>query len=135
MPAEQTDVDIVLRCFDAFIGRDIDALLGRLAPDVEVKSLMTEAERVHYHGHQGAREWMAAVFEIFPDWTPTPAEVQDLGGGAVLVSMEVTATAAASGVPIDQNLWEISTVEDGNVTWFGFYRTAEDALAALEQRR
>jgi ketosteroid isomerase-like protein len=135
MPAEQTDVDIVLRCFDAFMGRDIEALLAMLAADVEVKSLMTEAERVHYQGHQGAREWMTAVFDIFPDWTPRPAEVQDLGAGAVLVRIDMTATAVASGVPIDQILWEISTLEDGKVTWFGFYRTGEDALAALEQRR
>jgi ketosteroid isomerase-like protein len=135
MPAEQTDVDIVLRCFDAFMSRDVDSLLALLAADVEVKSLMTEAERIHYHGHDGVQEWIAAVFEIFPDWMPRPAEAHDVGGGAVLVRMDVTATATASGVPIDQNVWEISTVEDGKITWFGFYRTAEDALAAVEERR
>lgn len=95
---------------------------------------MTEAERIHYHGHEGVREWMAAVFEIFPDWTPIPAELRDFGG-KVLVRMEVTATAATSGVRIDQGFWSAATLRGGMVTWFGFFRTEEDALAALEERR
>ncbi len=128
------DAEIVVRCFEAFANGDTEALLEMLSPDVEVKSLMTEPERLLYHGHQGVREWMRNVYETFPDWTPIPAEVTDLGG-AVLVRMDVTATAVTSGVRIAQIFWQMSTLEDGKITWYGFYRTSEEALAALEDRR
>jgi ketosteroid isomerase-like protein len=127
------DVELVLRCFDAFRARDIERLLTMLAEDVHVRSLMTEAERIHYHGHDGVRVWLDAVFDIFPDWTPNPAELTELGG-AVLVRMEVTATATASGVRLDQTLWAAATPRDGKLSWFGFFRTEDDARAAIAQR-
>jgi ketosteroid isomerase-like protein len=128
------DIDLVLRCFTTFRERDIETLLTMLEDDVVVRSLMTEAERVEYRGHQGVREWLTAIFEIFPDWTPEPSELHDLGG-AVLVRMDVTATATSSGVPIDQRIWCAATTRDGKVRWYGFFRTEDDALAAIEASR
>jgi ketosteroid isomerase-like protein len=127
------DVELVMKCFEAFARRDIETLLTMLAPDVRVRSLMTEAERIHYDGHDGVRVWLDAVFGVFPDWTPAPADVADLDG-AVLVRMEVTATAVASRVRIDQGLWAAATPRDGKLTWFGFFRTEEDARAAIAER-
>jgi ketosteroid isomerase-like protein len=134
MAQRSQDIALVERAFDAFVRRDIDLLLTMVDEDVQVRSLMTEAEQVHYYRHDGVREWLDAVFEIFPDWTPHPSELRDLGG-AVLVAMDVVATAAASGVRIDQRLWAAATMRDGKLTWYGFFRTEDDALAAIEERR
>jgi ketosteroid isomerase-like protein len=131
--ARTADIDLVLRCFDAFTKRDIDTLLTMLAGDVQVRSLMTEAERVYYHGHEGVRIWLDAVFEIFPDWTPRPVELTDLGG-AVLVRMDVTATAAVSGARIDQVFWAAATARNDKLTWYGFFRTEENARGAIAER-
>jgi ketosteroid isomerase-like protein len=131
--AHTTDIELVLSCFDAFRARDVEALLEMLAPDVEVRSLMTEAERIHYHGHDGVRAWLAAVLDIFPDWTPKPAVLTQLDG-AVLVEMDVTATAVASGARIDQRFWMAATLGAGKVTWYGFFRTEADALATVRER-
>jgi ketosteroid isomerase-like protein len=128
------DIALVQRMFDAFVKRDIDRLLGMVDDDIEVRSLMTEAERVHYQRHDGVREWLAAVFEIFPDWTPQPTDMRDLGG-AVIVAMDVTATSAGRGVRIDQRFWAAATLAGGKATWFGFFRTEADALAAIDERR
>lgn len=128
------DIDLVLRCFQTFREGDIEALLTMLDEDVVVRSLMTEAERVEYQGHDGVREWLSAILEIFPDWTPEPTELRDLEG-AVLVGMDVTATATSSGAPIDQRFWCGATTRDGKLTWYGFFRTEDDALAAIEERR
>jgi ketosteroid isomerase-like protein len=128
-----TDIDLVLRCFEAFTKRDLETLLTMLSGDVQVRSLMTEAEQVYYHGHEGVRVWLEAVFEIFPDWTPQPVELTDLGG-AVLVRMDVTATAAVSGARIDQVFWAAATPRDGKLSWYGFFRTEDDARAAIAER-
>jgi ketosteroid isomerase-like protein len=129
------DVDLVLRCIDAFQSRDVEVLLELVHDDVQVKSLMTEAERPVYSGHDGVREWMAAVVEIFPDWNPTPAELRTLGEDAVLIGIDVVATAATSRVPIDQRFWAAAIIRDGKLSWYGFFRTEEDALDGVASRR
>jgi ketosteroid isomerase-like protein len=128
------DVELVLRCFDAFRSRDVETLITLLHPDVEVKSLMTEAERPIYSGHDGVRDWFHAVLDIFPDWNPTPTDLRDMDG-AVLVEIDVRATAAASGVPIDQRVWAATTMHGGKLSWYGFFRTEDDAIDAIANRR
>jgi ketosteroid isomerase-like protein len=125
------DVEVVHRAILAYCERDLDALLPLLDPDVEVKSLLTEAERTAYRGHEGVREWFGAVFEVFPDWLPSPGASSEEGGG-VVTELDVTATAVASGVPIHQGFWHAARVRDGRIAFFGFYRTREEARAALD---
>ena len=125
------DTDVVQRAFDAFRSRDLESLLGLLDPDVRIRSLMTESERPLYHGHDGAREWLEAVVDVFPDWQPVPREPCALGDHAVITPFEVSATGVGSGVPIDQLYWQAARLHEGRILAFGFYRSEPDALAAL----
>jgi ketosteroid isomerase-like protein len=124
-------VDLVRRAFDAFNRGDIEGLLELLDPDIRIHSLMTEPERAEYHGYQGVRDWFAAIFEIFPAWRPEPREIEDLGDASIL-RFDVTATAVTSGVRIDQSYWQAGRFRDGLITFFGFYRSEEDARKALD---
>ena len=58
----------------------------------------------------------------------TEPERQD---GAVVIPLDVTATGAGSGVPIDQTYWLGARVEAGKINFFGFFRTEPDALEAV----
>jgi ketosteroid isomerase-like protein len=122
--------DVVRRAFDAFNRRDLDGLLALLHPDVRVHSLLTEPEGPEFRGHEGVREWLAAVFEVFPDWSPQVRELRDLGDRTI-VMFDALATAAGSGVRIEQTYWQAATVSGGLVTFFGFYRREQDAREAL----
>jgi ketosteroid isomerase-like protein len=124
------NVELVHRVFEAYGRRDIESLLELLDADVELRSLLTEAERPLYHGHDGVREWMGAVFDVFPDWLPVIEQVQDLDGG-VVVAFHVTATSAGTRVPIDQDFWAASRFREGKVVSFGFFRTEDEALEAV----
>lgn len=124
------NVQLVERAFEAYLRRDLDDLLAMMHPDVEVLSLMTEAERSTYRGHEGVREWFNAVLEIFPDWEPRIESSREAGQG-VVACFHVNATAAASGVPIDQTYWQAACLRDGKVAWFGFFRSEEEALEAV----
>ena len=124
-------VDLVTRAFDAFHPPDLDALLPLLHPEIELRSLMTEAERTHYRGEQGVREWVGAVLGVFPDWRPELTSASELSDGAVLARFHVTATGTASGVMVDQDYWLAARVRDDLIRWFGFYRTKAEARAAL----
>jgi ketosteroid isomerase-like protein len=111
----------------AFMARDLDGLLELADPRIELRSLLTEAERPLYHGHDGVRDWFAAVFGVFPDWRPQPRAASYDEDGAVVIPLDVTATGAGSGVPIDQTYWLGARVQADKITFFGFFRTEEDA--------
>jgi ketosteroid isomerase-like protein len=123
--------EIVLRAVAAFMARDLDGLLALADPQIVLRSLLTEPERPLYHGHDGLREWFDAVFGVFPDWRPEPRRPSHDEDGAVVVPLDVTATGAGSGVPIDQTYWLGARVEAEKITFFGFFRTEADALKAV----
>jgi ketosteroid isomerase-like protein len=127
------DVSQLLRlAFDAWNRRDIDSLLAICDPAIEVRSLMTEAERPTYHGHQGVRDWLAAVVEVFPDWHPRPQGTAGPGDVAI-VPFEVHATATGSRVPIHQAYWLAAHASrDGRLAYYGFFRTEADARAKAD---
>jgi ketosteroid isomerase-like protein len=123
--------EVVLRAASAFMARDLDGLLALADPQIVLRSLLTEPEQPLYHGHEGVREWFDAVFGVFPDWRPQPRRPSHDEDGAVVVPLDVTATGAGSGVPIDQTYWLGARVEADKITFFGFFRTEADALEAV----
>jgi ketosteroid isomerase-like protein len=123
--------ELVRRAVAAFIARDLDGILAVADPEIELRSLLTEAERPLYHGHDGVRDWFAAVFGAFPDWRPQPRPASYDRNGAVVIGLDVTATSAGSGVPIDQTYWLGARVQAEKITFFGFFRTEPDALEAV----
>ena len=123
--------EVVRRAVKAFMERDLDAILAVADPGIELRSLLTEAERPLYHGYPGVREWFDAVFGVFPDWRPQPRTATYDEGGAVVIGLDVTATGAGSGVPIDQTYWLGARVLNDKITFFGFFRTEQDARDAV----
>ena len=102
---------LVRAAVGAFMARDLEGLLALADPRIELRSLLTEAERPLYHGHDGVRDWFDAVFGV--------------------IGLDVTATGAGSGVPIDQTYWLGARVQAGKITFFGFFRTEQDAKGAV----
>jgi ketosteroid isomerase-like protein len=123
--------EVVLRAVAAFMARDLDGLLAVADPGIVLRSLLTEPERALYHGHEGVREWFDAVFGVFPDWRPEPRRPSHDEDGAVVVPLDVTATGAGSGAPIDQTYWLGARVEADKIRFFGFFRSEADALEAV----
>jgi ketosteroid isomerase-like protein len=123
--------ELVRRAVNAFMARDLEGILALADPRIELRSLLTEAERPLYHGHEGVRDWWRAVFGVFPDWRPQPRRASYDEDGAVVLGLDVTATGAGSGVPIDQTYWLGARVRAGKITFFGFFRTESDALEAV----
>ena len=122
---------VVRRAVEAFLARDLDGLLELADEEIVLRSLLTEAERPLYHGHDGVREWFHAVFGVFPDWRPQPRAAAYDEEGAVVMCLDVTATGAGSGAPVDQTYWLGARVEAAKIRFFGFFRTEQDALDAV----
>jgi ketosteroid isomerase-like protein len=122
---------LVRRAVEAFMARDLDGILAVAAPEIELRSLLTEAERPLYYGHEGVREWFEAVFGVFPDWRPQPRAASYDEKDAVVIPLDVTATGAESGAPVDQNYWLGARVQADKIIFFGFFRTETDAMDAV----
>jgi ketosteroid isomerase-like protein len=123
--------DLVRKAVDAFMAHDLDGILAVADERIALRSLLTEAERPLYHGHEGVRDWFENVFGVFPDWQPRPRRASHDEDGAVVIGLDVTATGAGSGVPIDQTYWLGARVRDAKIVFFGFFRTESDALEAV----
>jgi ketosteroid isomerase-like protein len=128
--ATGASAELITSAFDAWNRRDVDGLLLLLDPDVRLRSLMTEPERQYYHGYDGVREWLSAVVEVFPNWSPEIEEIKELDDSAV-VRFHATATGHGSGVTIDSDYWLAVRLREGKAVFFGFYRTEDDARGAL----
>jgi ketosteroid isomerase-like protein len=122
---------LVRRAVEAFMARDLAGILAVADPEIELRSLLTEAERALYSGHDGVREWFDAVFDVFPDWRPEPRAATYDENGAVVIGLDVTATGAESGAPVDANYWLGARVRADKIIFFGFFRTESDAVDAI----
>jgi ketosteroid isomerase-like protein len=122
---------VVRQAVEAFLARDLDGILAVADDEIVLRSLLTEAERPLYHGHDGVRDWFENVFGVFPDWRPEPRDAAHDENGAVVLCLAVTATGAESGVPIEQTYWLGARVRAAKIVFFGFFRTEEDALDAI----
>jgi ketosteroid isomerase-like protein len=122
---------LVREAVDAFMARDLAGILAVAGEEIELRSLLTEAERPLYYGHGGVRDWFDNVFGVFPDWQPRPRPAIHDEDGAVVIGLDVTATGAGSGVPIDQTYWLGARVRGAKIVFFGFFRTETDALEAV----
>jgi ketosteroid isomerase-like protein len=97
----QENVELARRAYAALNGRDLDALLAVMDPEVELKARFMEMEGDSYfRGHSGVREWWDRLLAIFPDFRVEVLEIRDFGD-RVIAALRVRGHGLESGVPID----------------------------------
>jgi ketosteroid isomerase-like protein len=110
---------------------DVDGFLAMVDEDVEFTSMVAEAEGTTFRGHEGVREWWETVRGAFEDPMWEVVEIRESGEGVVL---KIRLDGTLSGVPMTQSVWQASTLRDGKVSWWGFFRTEGEALVAVGTR-
>jgi ketosteroid isomerase-like protein len=74
------------------------------------------------------REWQEAWSEVTLD----VRGVETIGDNHILVDVFQRAVGAASGVPVEMDLFQLIEVREGEIKRFHIYPDRESALAALE---
>jgi ketosteroid isomerase-like protein len=128
MPDE--NVALARQAFDALGRRDIDGFLAIMDPAVEFTSLVQEPEAAVYRGHAGVREFLDLMTTVFTDWRPVIEQVEGVGDSTI-VKARVVGTAARTGMPLEQTMWQVARVRDGKVAGWAWYRTEAEARRAL----
>jgi ketosteroid isomerase-like protein len=132
MSAEE-NVEMARRLYDAINRGDLDAFIAGIDPDVEFRSLVAEAEGKLYRGHDGIREWWRDVAEALGGLTFEAQEIRAVGEDGILAQIRVK--GEASGLPIEQTMWQVARAADGKPFWWQAFRTEDEALAEIERRQ
>ena len=125
------NVENVHRAYKAFQERDFDVIAELSDPDVEFTSLIRESEGEVYRGHEGLRAYLEAIVDVLPDWTPQVEAVED-HGDRMLVKARIHATPPGGSVPMEQVSWQAIRFRDEKAVRWDFFRTQQEARAALE---
>ena len=125
------NVDLALLMYESFNRRDLDALLGLMHDEVEIRPRLGALEG-DYRGHEGVRRWWSDLLGLLPDYKAELVEVQDLKE-MTLGQIRGRARGAASGAPVVETWWQSMLWRDGHCIRWSNFATKADALEAIEK--
>jgi ketosteroid isomerase-like protein len=126
----EEDVAVVRRSLEEFIAGDPDSGWSLWSED----AIGIPPKDWPEGGQLRGRDTISAQFEgwnaVFgPEWTRsmTIEQLDDLGEGRILAALGFATTGVESGVPIDQQLAAIYTVEEGEIVAAEFFMSWDEA--------
>ena len=132
----QENVETFKRAVDAYNGRDLDALLKELDPEVEWRSaiLMPLGREARVHrGHEGVREGVQVVYETLAEFQVTYSEVRDLSDRIVGIG-RVRMRNRQGGGETEAPLISVIDVKNGKGIRVWNYLDPEEAPRAAGMR-
>jgi len=114
----RTDVDVVLRAFDALNRGDVDAFVSEMDAEVVFEQgdvFLLDLSPV-YHGHEGVRRWFQeAIVEPWEILTADPLELRDEGGGRVVQVIRLSGRGRGSGAEVEMRIRQTLTIREGRI--------------------
>jgi ketosteroid isomerase-like protein len=129
-PVTRSNADLVRDAFERWNRREHDLVLREIDPDVEI--YVVSAQLLGggpFRGHDGYREWTAAMEESFDFWQIQPETFRE-HGDTVVVLGRMHLRGRGSGVELDQETGWVIHVRDGKMIRFQSFLSHEEALAA-----
>jgi len=124
----EENVEIVRRCYEAYVSDDPEAALAYFDPEAEMDLTLRPDGRV-FRGHQGvieaARTWLGA----WEDWRLEVEEFLDADDRVVVLARE-WGRGKGSGIEIDHPHITVATVRDGRIVHLKGYLDKDQALEA-----
>jgi ketosteroid isomerase-like protein len=132
----QENVDSHRRFIHAYNRRDLEAMLQELDPEVEWHPAIlapVEREATVYRGHEGVRQWVRDLDEVFDEIDVRPSEIHDLGDQVVWVG-EIRMRGRGSGAWTESPMASVSEIRNGKVIRVRTYLDPTKALEAAGLR-
>jgi ketosteroid isomerase-like protein len=128
--SDSPNVTLIRDAFARWNAGDRQPPLDLIDPDVEIRTAIGDAFKGEpFRGHEGAREWLAALDENFETWTLVVEEFMERGETIVALG-HILARGRGSGVELDQDVGWVFRVRDGKVLRLHTFLDREEALAA-----
>jgi ketosteroid isomerase-like protein len=125
----QSNVDLVVRMFDAFARRDLDAMVVTMHDDIEFLPVTANITTggVPYRGHDGIARYLVDVAGVWPELRVFPHDMRDHGDSVVALGRVI---ARGGGMILDRPTGWVFTIRDGRIANGRVYASHEEALAA-----
>ena len=127
------NVEIVRAAFDAWNRGDLDAWVEAWDADAEFYPLRAQLEGRSYRGRDGARRFIAELYEDWEEVRFEIDEIRDLGTRGV-GSGRFKARGRASGVELDVPLGWVVELRNGKFVYGRFFSDPAEALEAAGVR-
>jgi ketosteroid isomerase-like protein len=120
----------VLEAFERWNAGDRTPPIERFDPEVEIHTVIGDAfQGEPYRGHEGVRDWLAALDENFETWTVTVQEIHERGETAVAIG-NVHFRGRGSGLEADQPIAWVVRFRGEKLVHLQTYTDHQEALAA-----
>ena len=125
----QENINIVLRCVEAFDRGDYEAALQALDPGIEYDLSHFPDGRV-YRGRDGVREAFRIWLGTWEDYRQERDKLID-GGDDVIVPTREHGRGKGGGLELERPTFGVWTLHDGKAIRIRFYPTLSEALEAV----
>jgi uncharacterized protein len=131
----EENVKLVREIYKSFNRGDITRALDAFDPKVEW-SITPEAGPApgSYSGHEGVRDAMGSMLEVWSDYQSEPLEYIE-NGEFVVVRLCAHGIGRASGIQVEDEVAHLWRIKDGKIVRFAAYIDSSDALATIKAER
>ena len=130
MKAEPGNADLVRAAFAQWNTGAREALLEQIDHDIVIDVQSSQIfGGAPYRGHEGYRQWVAAMEESFEVWQIQPETFEERGESVVVLG-RMHLRGRGSGVALDQETGWIVDFRDGKMCRFRSFLSHSEALRA-----
>ena len=127
----RSHIELIRQIIEAFNRRDFDAVLARLAPDVEFDWSRRLLDAEITYGHEGFQRFIQQAGELFEDvHLDEPAKFIEVGDEIVAESV-ARFRGRTSGADVTARGATVWRLDGDKVTRFRFFQSVQDALDEL----
>jgi ketosteroid isomerase-like protein len=126
----ERNVGLLRAAYEA-IGRDgIDSVEAWevISDDIVIRDRPEAPDPQTYRGREGMRKALAASDETFEEFTMEPVDLIGVGDTHVVMVLRMFGRGRGSGVPVEEEIAHLWTVDDGKAVAMQVYSDAQDAL-------
>ena len=99
-----------------------------ISDDIVIRDRPEAPDAQTYTGREGVREALAISDESFADFSMEPVDLIGVGSSHVVVVLRMYGRGRGSGVPVEEEIAHLWTVENGKAVAMQVYSHAQDAL-------
>jgi ketosteroid isomerase-like protein len=121
----------VVRAAQAAVGRgDVEALVALCHPEIEWVPFIAQLDRRTFRGHQGIRDLVRSLWDIFDPFEPGVEEVEALDLDRLLVTGRFRGCGRSSGAEVEVRVAQLWAFREGKVWRVRSFPDVETARAA-----
>jgi ketosteroid isomerase-like protein len=126
----EQNVQIVAELYELYARGDVDGLLDRVDPDVEVDLTARLPDEPVLRGREAYRTFLREGFEIWAEFRIDVEELID-AGDAVVVLVRSVAVGEGSGAEVSERVAHVVWLRDGTPYRMRMFGDREAALKAI----